>query len=764
MARMLAWFGIASATVYLVFVGGGWPGIYDFRLRALTVAIAGMTLAIWGVVALRRPEWRPRTILFPAIAACLLSLTISTIFSRNVRVSAEYLAYGVILASLYLLLVRIMASPFLRVRLITLSGVLFVALAIEFVVVVLFLWSQWWAELGGLALPPLRPNFVGLNFGNPSAVLTVVVLLAVPAAATWGRTAPRALVAIIGIGLTVGLVALLSGSRAGWLALAASAVAGGLVWILDRGHRTLLRSAFQGLGPRSARGRSVWRGGLTLIGVAFLAAVASALPAVGRRLGEGGEDLRATYAAIALRLFGQSPIVGTGPGTWVIERIATTQANETDYYIPHAHDVPLQTLAELGLFGAAAGAILLVSLSLLIWGAIRSPDESRRRWGWVTGLGLVYFGLHNLLDFYANLPAALFAAAIPIAYLDATRLPREAAQAPARLRLPTKLRAAGQVLAILVVAIAVIGTLATEFPASQEAQAVARANAGDWAGAAAPARSAAADSSIASYLLTAGLTAARTGDDLAAAAFFRSVATTDDLPEAWLNLAAEQVRLNDAAGARTSLQAALRLGIQRPAIAMAAGELALELGESDLATATFTSALIEVPTLAGDPWWTSRLGAEVYATILNRAMQLTAPETRWELALMSGDSTRASELAAQASVGPDLALAIVAAWNRIPGADDRVFSVCRAQPLNTELLAWCAMLASRQGDEATARRYRALADTVVVGSSLPSYQLRVDPSGVGTAGGTATFWGLYTYRRDTPADLLVPSLLHLKLQ
>ena len=51
--------------------------------------------------------------------------------------------------------------------------------------------------------------------------MTMAVLLAVPAAATFGSASRRGLAALISIGGAVALVALLSGSRSGWLALGA---------------------------------------------------------------------------------------------------------------------------------------------------------------------------------------------------------------------------------------------------------------------------------------------------------------------------------------------------------------------------------------------------------------------------------------------------------------------------------------------------------------------------------------------------------------
>jgi O-antigen ligase len=39
--------------------------------------------------------------------------------------------------------------------------------------------------------------------------------------------------------------------------------------------------------------------------------------------------------------------------------------------VPHAHDVPLQTLAELGISGAIVGAFLIACVGALLWTALR---------------------------------------------------------------------------------------------------------------------------------------------------------------------------------------------------------------------------------------------------------------------------------------------------------------------------------------------------------------------------------------------------------
>jgi hypothetical protein len=56
-----------------------------------------------------------------------------------------------------------------------------------------------------------------------------------------------------------------------------------------------------------------------------------------------------------------------------------------------------------------------------------------------------------------------------------------------------------------------------------------------------------------------------------------------------------------------------------------------------------------------------------------------------------------------------------------------------------------------------------MADVVSSGTSSLGGELRVNEgTPIGPIAGDAAFiWGTFTYRRATPADLLVPSLVHL---
>jgi tetratricopeptide (TPR) repeat protein len=278
------------------------------------------------------------------------------------------------------------------------------------------------------------------------------------------------------------------------------------------------------------------------------------------------------------------------------------------------------------------------------------------------------------------------------------------------------------------------------------------------------ARAAAQDPGIDSYALTAGLAAARAGNDADAAAWFEKVALVDDLPEAWLDLAAEQVVLGRTVEAIPSLEAALRVGRQRVGIAMAAGDLALQLGRTDIADGAFTAALRAWPLLAGDPWWQGDVDR---ATALTRAVTSVdgqGPDAiRWQLALAQGDADRAR---ASSSAEPDRAFVddVIAGWGTSGNATAArsAMDACLAQPQNLDRQLWCGRLAASRGDTEQAKRFATLAEFLIPGTASDAGLLRVTTAtDTGAAGDLAIFWGNFTYRRFTPRDMLVPSLLQL---
>ncbi|MBA3877917.1 MAG: hypothetical protein C0498_13530 [Anaerolinea sp.] len=558
-----------------------------------------------------------------------------------------------------------------------------------------------------------------------------------------------------------------SGSRSGWFAVGVAIIVVGALWLGGRDRRRQTRTW---LAAKLSRGRGRGRlaaGGGIVIATAVVVALA---PVILRRLGEGGEDLRFNYLLAAGRMFAEAPILGTGPGTWVIQRVRYTYAPETDYYIPHAHNLYAQTLSELGLVGALAGVLILILLARLLGGAIRDQDPVRRRWGWAATFALAYFAAHNLLDFYANMPAILFAAVLPVAWLDATAHTASmpgARDAPAPRAPPVRV---GQAIGAIAIALALVGYGLSEMTAVVHADAVAAYDEGEWARADVLAQEAVtADPAWPPYQFTAGLTAAAVGDHERAADAFRRSAVADDLPEAWLDLAAEETLLGNEDAAREALQRATRLGLQRPALAMAIGDLAARLGEADLSSTAFAAAIAKAPSLAGDPWWQADPDrAARFSAIVDAAIDLAAPDMRWQIALMAGDADRARSLAdaLDATSGEATPVDVIDAWLGDDDALARIVAAWDARPLDGFALAAAARLESRRGNTATAWRLREAAFVGTGGSGMPfeATETRVSDQvlvGRTVAGGVADFWGTYTYRRHTPWNPLVPSLIQL---
>jgi O-antigen ligase len=755
LGRLLAWVGILGLAMWLVLVGGTWLGIYTPSLRLTTVALGGIALATWIVVAARWPEWRPRSVLLPAIAAALLSLALSTLTSRYPRQSVEYLGYAILLAACYLLLVRILAVPFFRARVGTLGVAFTMVIGGAYLAINVSRWVAWWDVVGRVTVPPLRPASESLTYGNPSAVLTIVLLFWCSAAAQLGLATAGRRVAVAVLGLVAAFAIVVSGSRSGWFAVGIAVLATGGLWLLGTERRAAAMAVV-----RQWLARTAGRIAAAVAGLAAVGALVALGPALATRLTLADADLRFNYLLAAWRMFAEAPILGTGPGTWVVQRIRYTYPPETDYYIPHAHDIYAQTLAELGIVGALAGLLLLAGLAWLVRDAIRDPDPVRRRWGWAAAFAMIYFGAHQLLDFYANMPAILVAAVLPVAWLDATATRRPL---PTLRAWPTSLGRAPAVASVALAVVATAGMLATEIPALRENTAVDLANKGDWAAADVAARDAVAmDPDWAPYQMTMGLAAARVGDAARAAGAFRAAAEASDLPEAWLDLAAEEAILRNDAAARDALSRAARLGLQRPAIAMAVGELASRLGMAELEHQAYVAAIAALPVLAADSWWQADTArAAAYPGIVEEAIATADPTVGWQLAMFAGDMGRARSLAA-AAAAPGVALPddIIAAWNGDEAALERVLATCDAHPLDAGCVSWAVTLEARRGDIADQNRYLRWGFTTGGGGGIVEVSDH-DMVGRTIAGEVAIFWGTYTYRRFTPWNLLVPSVVQL---
>ncbi len=762
--RFGTWIGITLLVLYVVIAGGGGAtGVLLVQFRVTSLILLALVVSVWLLAAWRSPRWRPASAMWPAVVAIIVAFAVASVLSWNQRLSLEYLAYAVLLLTLYLILVRLLADAGFRPRLLALTGLLCGTIALLYLAIVLRLWIDWWGVVGHITTPPLRPGYEGLSYANPSAVAAIVVLFLAPTIAWFAR---RGRSALIGMAVLVGLVGItvvVTGSRGAWLALGlAITVTGGLGLVRPQTRRIV----------RDRLGRTPRLGVAAVLVAGALVAIAFG-PAILRRALAGGDALRVTLNLTALRMFAADPMTGSGPGTWVVRRAAFTEPQEVDYYIPYAHNFVSQGLAEFGLLGVAVAAIVLVAVLRLIVRAFSSVDPTRRSMAWAAIFSLTYLAGHQLVDSYMSLPAVLFAAILPVAFLDATRpAPQVSTPLPDRFDwLASSPR--GLVVIGLACALALGSIARIESIALTATEAATAADNDDWAKAAGLAQdAAAADPDLPANGFVAGIATAREDSPAARQAaldLLRRSAEMDDYPQAWLNVAALELAGGDAEAARAALTRAMRLGWQQPAVSLPAGTLYLQLGDRLAALDAFSQALNGAPELADDPFWeTGPELADLRDTVVERAIS-TSASPAITMALLAGRTADARALAAALPASERLiAVLAVEAWAGDDSSQAALVELAEERPLDTRAVVWSAILAERDGDIEARDRFRLWAAITggSLGSAIGEDVIVTDKPRIRSQvpGSNANFQGLYTYRRSYPWDLLVPGLPKLTKQ
>ena len=225
----------------------------------------------------------------------------------------DFLAYSVILAGLYLLLRQVLAQPWLRERMTAVAVALTVAMCVAYLVAVLGHWLRWWELVGALRFPPLRPLYEGLSYGNPGAVAVLAVIGLIVGIARIGLATSRSRVAVAGLTGLVGVLVLITGSRASWVAVAIAIAA-----VDGPRHRATRYAHVRG----QAADGSILAPAI-VVGAIVLESCRVVGPRVIERFAVGGTEAeRQSFFAVARRMFGEAPITGIGPGMWVSDRMA----------------------------------------------------------------------------------------------------------------------------------------------------------------------------------------------------------------------------------------------------------------------------------------------------------------------------------------------------------------------------------------------------------------------------------------------------------
>jgi tetratricopeptide (TPR) repeat protein len=751
LAMVATWVLIVIGAIWLVILpgAGGYFGITSVWIRLPSTVALAVGLGTWLLLAIRLPFWRPQSSLSPGFIASIAAIALSLAFSVRPTLGAEYLAYAILLTGAYLLLVRLFAHAYFGPRLGGLAVLLCLGLCIWYIPRVVAQWAEFWTDVGRITTPPLRPEGEALAYGNPGTLATVVILLWLASLAHLGFASRRARFMVVGLTIPVVFVILVTAARGAWVGLAVAMAATSVVWLLDAGHR---RAVAELVSYRRVR----------IVGTGVVAAgflvVATLMPAIVQRLGAGAAEVRSVFNATALRMLEDAPISGLGPGMWPVERARYTLAGESDYYIPHAHNLYLQTLAELGIVGAFVGLFVIGLVGWLITRGIRSGDPLARRLGWTSLIGLVYLGTHQLFDFYANLPSVAFAFALSLGRLDALQQPLPWWRGDDEASVPSRF---GMVLLAIAIIPVSLWLVRTELAAADGQRATDSANHGDWDAALETAQSAnEAAPGTPPYLFTLGLAEAHEGHSEEAITALRDAAAIDDYPMTWLNLAALQLDAGRESEARASLERAMRLGAQNPQVAIAAMSLYLRLRDEEAATTAAMAGLRVAPTLASDSYWS--LSPE-RARIRDRAIDQIIDADGTHALQVSIESERISDarrlVEAMAEPSRTRARTVLEAWLGDRTAFESVRAEALRNPLDPVLTETCHRLAVHARERIDGQDWECRG---VAGPGAPVVRVGDLPGGRSQLPGPNWPWHFqYVYRRLAPYDELVPGLPHV---
>ena len=381
-AGVSVWHGAAAAgvvaAVFKLAISDG--GRHAASLDLVQTAVLAMLIAL---AAAGRIRWSPLTAGFGAViaAAALASLwSVRPEASiRELLLWATYLGIGVIAA-------WALATP--RAAGWFADGLLVVAGWLCLIALFMF-----WGNSGNAAIRWSSTFY----WPNPFAAFLLLMLpLALVKMLRAGPTRDAAAYGGVAVLLGVGLV--FSESRGAWIAAAS-----GLPAML-----AVLRPPAWRLAARRALTAAV----ILAAAVVLLSQLGAgeSTPRVVRRAASIADQAdpsiqgRLSFWGSALRIFADHPLVGTGPGTF--GAVHAAYQRDVRFYARDAHNVYLQTLAEMGVLGAAALAVLLGALAVLAVRALRRPSTGED-YSLMAGaaVGLLAFLVHSTVDMDWSFPA-----------------------------------------------------------------------------------------------------------------------------------------------------------------------------------------------------------------------------------------------------------------------------------------------------------------------------------------------------------------------
>lgn len=748
--RPVAWALLLAAALFVLDFAGWYGAITDQPIRIATQILTYAVVGGWLLLAVARPGWLPRTPLAVPVIAAAAAFSAAALFSQRSRLSTESLLVGLAAAALFLFLSRLAAEPWFRTRLRVLLVLIPVFVAVAYIVQVVLTWFEFWSLAGSIGLPPLRPGWAGLVFGSPNLVATVLMITGPLALAFVAERRPRV---AVGFGLLFVVAIVFSGSRSALVGLGLAALVGAWVLLQRRGGIRSLGSRWLAVGT-----------------VVVASAAAAAVPIVAYRFAQGGELLRLDLWRSALTILAAHPLFGGGPGTWVQLKVAANPDGATNIIVPHAHDLFVQTLAEVGILGSLVLIVLVVAVARRLLTAARSSQGPLGTQAVAVLLALLAFAGQSLTDNLVNLPSVVLLLLLMVAWVDGGLAMESQPPDGRSTRSPIpNLPWLGRGLAAMALAGAVVSIvpLATFNRAALAADdgSVAAAK-GDWTTAEARYREAVTlDPDLTLYQLERGVALARIGRTSEARPILEAAAGQDQLAINWVSLAALDAEAGDCGAALRHAALAVERGPGDAGVALNAGAAAERCASTADARAWYAAALTDMPPLAADPYWQqsarSADGAAVVADAHARLIAAGQPASAALLSAYAGDTAGAvAELAGL----PVACITCDADVRYLSGDRAGAVAMLEAQlaahPLDWLSAAALSRYAWFAGDDADAVKYQRMAE-IVQGDAAPGVVTAPNHIALDAPGGQllpANYpWAVYL--RNGPPSLWVPQLL-----
>ncbi len=420
MAKRSDFLALAALTIvfsYSLAVGATFNGILFPEFHSITLGLMALVVVIWLFMHWHGGWKWYRTSLDTVFLLWGLAFGVSLITNTDVwRRIAIGLWYVGVYIGIWYMLHDMIANRALR------REVIIDALLIAGLVIVMlgYLQLQTWLRqvfAAGQFLAAPRPVSV---FGNPNFLSDfLIVLTPLTLSRMFGaRDKPPRI--LLGIYVLIQLVLLfLTDSRGAWIGIAAGLVVWGGMAAVRNGRVT--RAAISEWWQKQS---GVIKGTLVAVIVVGLVVTAGVSTIFIRSFSDPGRaaGLRTEIYTAAIELFKEKPLTGHGLFTFGRGLVSLPGINP-DKPHSHAHDVPLHIAAELGLLGLAALVATLFVGYRTIQANWRSSTARERLLLAGAVSGVVAFGVHQLTDVPAMMPAIALTGLIALVLALAPKQP-----------------------------------------------------------------------------------------------------------------------------------------------------------------------------------------------------------------------------------------------------------------------------------------------------------------------------------------------------